>query len=304
MVILIMIQNLTVIVNTRNEESNIERSLKSVKGFAGEIVVVDMESTDDTVKIAEKHGAKVYNHKYTHFVEPARNYAIGKAKDGWILILDADEEVGVELKEKLLQIIEKDSAEYVRLPRKNIIFDKWISHARWWPDYNIRFFKKGSVSWGDEIHSIPITQGRGIDLPPEEKLAIVHHNYQTIEQFIDRLNRYTTIQASEKIKKGYKFDWKDVIGAFTSEFVSRLFLGKGYKDGIHGLALSFLSGVSEAVVILKVWQETGFKEHKTPIESVSSELSKSIKEINYWKANELVGETGSLTAKIKRRLKI
>lgn len=299
-----MIQNLTLIVNTRNEEANLERCLKSVKGFVKEVVVVDMESTDGTVKIAEKNGAKVFNHKYTHFVEPARNYAISKASDGWILILDADEEIGGDLREKLLEIVEKDSADYVRLPRKNIIFDKWISHARWWPDYNIRFFKKGAVSWGDEIHSIPITQGRGIDLPAEENLAIVHHNYQSIEQFIERLNRYTSIQASEKIKKGYKFNWKDVFSSFTSEFVSRLFLGKGYKDGIHGLALSFLSGVSEAVVVLKVWQESGFKEHKTPISLVSAELSKSIKEVNYWKANELVGETGSLTAKIKRRLKI
>ncbi len=117
------------------------RAIVSVKKLASEIVVVDMHSDDDTQKIAKKLGAKVFTHKRTGYVEPARNFAIGKATGEWILILDTDEKVSKILADRLKQISADDnSADYYRLPRKNIIFGKWIKHSRWWPDYNIRFF--------------------------------------------------------------------------------------------------------------------------------------------------------------------
>ncbi|KKR11451.1 MAG: Glycosyl transferase family 2 [Candidatus Woesebacteria bacterium GW2011_GWA1_39_21] len=296
---------ISVVINTLNEEKNLPRVLDSVKNFADEIVVVDMYSDDDTVVLAKKAGAKVYQHKRMGYVEPARNYAIEKATGDWILILDADEEIPKSLTEKLKKLVETPkSYDYFRVPRKNIIFGKWIKHSNWWPDYNIRFFKKGFVSWNEIIHSVPVTCGNGADLEVDEKNAIVHHNYSTIEQYIDRLNRYSSHQKTALLKGGYKFTWKDLIREPMHEFLRRYFQGEGYKDGLHGLSLSLLQAFSELTVYLKVWQEEKFKDEKATVENVTVVVKESQREMNYWVADTLYKIDNSLVQKIKRRFRL
>jgi (heptosyl)LPS beta-1,4-glucosyltransferase len=244
------VKKISVVVNTLNEERNLPRALASVENWADEIVVVDMRSDDATVEIATKHGARVFGHERTGYVEPARNFAIDKASCDWILILDADEEVPRTLASILVKEVRNPRADYYRLPRRNIVFGKWLKHSRWWPDYNIRFFKKGSVSWNEVIHSVPMTKGEGADLDPSKEYALIHHHYESVEQFISRLNRYTTEHSRVLIRRGYKFDWHDIIVKPVGEFLSRYFFGEGYKDGLHGLVLSGLQGFSEFVLYL------------------------------------------------------
>jgi len=297
---------ISVIINTRNEEKNVVDVISSAKKIADEIVVVDMKSSDNTVKLAKKEGVKVYSHEYKEYVEPARNFAISKATKEWILIIDPDELLTPGLIKKFKQIVKKPNGDYFRIPRKNIIFGKWIKHSRWWPDYKIRFFKKGSVSWGDEIHSIPITQGVGVDLLEKESLAIIHNHYQSVEQYLERMNRYTSIQAKEKIDAGYKFIWKDLIGKPSSEFLSRYFAGEGYKDGLHGLALSLLQAFSESVMYIKIWQEEKFLEQAiTPKESVI-EMTRLVDEFDWWLTDVTIKNQGlikSLPRRIRRKIK-
>ncbi len=294
----------SVVINTLNEEHNIARAIKSVKNFADEIIVVDMESHDKTVDIAKKLGAKVFSHKPMNYVEPARNFAISKAKHEWIFILDADEEAPSELLSELKRVVESDLADFVRIPRKNLIFGKWMMHARWWPDYNIRFFKKNAVTWEDEIHSVPITDGRDFNVLDREELSILHHHYETIEQYIERMNRYTTIQSQELLLQDKKITLKDFIQKPTGEFVSRFFAGEGYKDGIHGLIVSMLQGLSELVVYAKLWQLQGFKEEHYTLHEVTNTITESQKDINYWKAHALLTEKSSITNRIKRKFKL
>lgn len=273
---------ISVVINTLNEAKNLPRAIASVKDLASEIVVTDMESTDGTPEIAKKLGAKVFGHKKTNYVEPARNFAIGKAQGPWILILDADEEIPKSLVKKIKQIAGNSDADFYRVPRKNIIFGKWIEHARWWPDYNIRFFKKGFVSWGDEIHSVPFTQGKGLDLPQKQDFAITHLNYESIGQYLERMLRYTEIESKELMKNGYVFSWRDIIRKPLEEFLSRFFAGQGYKDGVHGLALSLLQSFSELVLYLRVWEVQGFSGQKISKSEISSELGKSVKDLKWW----------------------
>lgn len=296
--------SISLVVNTINEEKNIKQVLSSVKGLVDEIIVVDMESDDNTQKLAKKLGAKVFTHKRTHYVEPARNFAISKASGNWILILDADEEVTTELKSKLKNIVTEDSADFVRIPRKNMIFGKWVRHARWWPDENIRFFKKGSVTWEDEIHSIPVTTGRGVTLEDKEELAIIHHHYDTIEQYLEKLNRYTTIQASELFKKKTEVHVSDFIKKPTGEFLSRYFAGEGYKDGLHGLVLSLLQAFSEVILYSKLWGLYGFKKTDISAKSISAVISEAQKDVNYWKAHSQVKEGAGISQKLKRKFKL
>lgn len=281
-----MVNQISVVINTFNEEKNIKRAIESV-AWADEIIVCDMYSADKTVEIAKKLGAKVVFHKKLSYVEPARNFAISKASNDWVLILDPDEEVSGSLKDRLVEIAYKmDNINYVKIPRKSLIFGKWMQASMWWPDLNIRFFKKGKVIWGDKIHRPPEALGEGLDLPAEEKLSIIHHNYQTIGQFIERMNRYTDIQAKELQEEGYKFSWKDLLQKPLNEFLSRFFANKGYQDGLHGLALSILQAFSFLVVYLKVWEKLKFKEQEIDLSELKSEVKISGKAIEYWFKNE------------------
>lgn len=281
--------NISAVVNTRNEERNLEDCLKSLR-FADEIIVVDMESVDDTKKIAKKYTDKVFDTKMVGYVEPARNFAISKAAGNWILIVDADERIPGSLAKKLIEITEENESDFVRIPRKNLIFGQWIQHSRWWPDYNIRFFKKGSVEWQNEIHSIPVTTGVGVNLDADESLAIEHFHYNTIDEYFERALRYSSQQAKELINTGYKFDAKDLLTKPIGEFISRFFAGEGYKDGLHGLVLAFLQMFSIMLIYLKVWQHEGHEPKKagffTPI--WQKIFLEKYKELRYWYLSVLI----------------
>jgi len=298
------VSKISVVINTRNEGGFLKKAITSVKSWADEIVVVDMESEDDSAKIATSLGAKVYSHKPLDYVEPARNFAISKASGEWILVLDPDEEVSKNLQKRLTQIAENKEADYVRIPRKNIIFGKWMRHSRWWPDYNIRFFKKGAVEWNEIIHGVPMTHGKGIDLDDKESLAIMHNHYQSIEQFVERMNRYTSVQAQLLVNDNKRFSWRDLLQKPAGEFLSRYFFGKGYKDGMHGLALGLMQLVSDMVLYLKLWQLEKFPDKKLPLKSVIKQMRNVEDDFHYWYADSLLKENGGLTNRLRRKLKI
>lgn len=276
---------LTAVVNTYNEGKNIKSCLESLD-WVDELVIVDMGSTDDTVTIAKQYVQKIYVHPYTSYVEPARNFAIGKASGDWILIIDADEVVSASLSEELRACTKNTGGiTFYRIPRKNIIFGKWIKQKQWWPDYQIRLFKKGAVKWKEEIHSVPNTRGIGKDLLADERHAIVHNHYQSVTKYVERLNRYTSQQAKElQSKDGYVFKWKELLTRPIDEFLRRYFFAEGYRDGMHGLVLALLQAFSELIVVCKLWELERFVEVEN--EEVKKGFSEIIaqkgKELNYW----------------------
>lgn len=273
---------ISVVINTLNEASTLQRVIESVK-WADEVLVCDMHSEDGTVEVAKKLGAKVVFHKRLNYVEPARNFAISKASGDWILILDPDEEIPSILAKRLKEMVEKPiTTSFIEIPRKNIIFGKWMRASQWWPDYNIRFFMKGTVKWTDEIHRPPRVEGKGLKLPEEEEMAIIHYHYTSVAQFIERLNRYTNVEAKELIKYGYKFKWNDLLKKPLGEFLSRFFANKGYEDGLHGLALSLLQAFSFLVVYLKVWEKGQFTNENITLDDMRKISKEGGKEIDYW----------------------
>jgi glycosyltransferase involved in cell wall biosynthesis len=272
---------ISAVINTFNEESNIERAINSVN-WVDEIVVVDMQSDDKTVQIAKKLGAKIYTHKRVGFVEPARNFAIEKAKNEWILVLDADEEIPKALAEQLNQIAEKNNIDFVEIPRKNIIFQKWMRASKWWPDYNIRFFKKESVKWSDKIHSKPSTIGQGLKIEALVDQAIIHHHYITLDQYLGRLFRYTKIQANQLDKAGVNFKLVDLLEKPLNEFLSRFFANRGFEDGLHGFSLSLLQAFSELIVYLRLWEIEKFKEEEIELKDLQNFSKNQGKQISYW----------------------
>lgn len=247
--------SISVLINTYNEEKNLSRCLKSLE-WVDEIVVVDMFSKDKTIEIAKKFHAKIYTHKYTGFVEPARNYGISKTTNPWVLIIDADEVVSKQLKLKLIGISNLKGIDYVLIPRKNIIFGKWIKHTGWWPDHKIRFFRRGKVKWYSTIHKDPQCQGINYIIPPQEKYALIHYNYSSINKFIDRANNYTSKHAERLIQEGYKFKGTDLIIKPFHEFTLRYFRSKGFLDGLHGFILSLLMSFYFFITYAKIWEKS------------------------------------------------
>ncbi len=298
--------NISVVVNTRNEEKYLKKCLSSVKDIANEIIVVDMYSTDNSAKVAKEFGAKVYFHKHMPVVEQARNFALKKAKGPWILLLDPDEYLTRPLKKELLKISKRSNVDYVRIPRKNIIFGKWFRHSRWWPDYLIRFFKKESIKWQTEIHSQPITKGSGITLLDNERFAIRHLHYDSVQQYLTRALRYSARQADELQKQGYRIKISDLVVKPIGEFCSRFFAGTGYKDGIHGLVLSIMQAFSVALIYIQLWSLQGFKPRPINKDTFLKSSRQAIFEYLHWQNHYLKKESSNkvelLASKIKHGL--
>lgn len=295
---------ISAVINTINEEKNIVDCLKSLD-WVDEIVVVDMDSDDKTKELCYKYTKNVFNHKRTGYVEPARNFAIKQAKGDWILIVDADERIPKQLAARLYEIASDGNVNFVRIPRKNLIFNEWLQHSRWWPDYNIRFFKKGMVEWQSAIHSIPITYGEGLTLPANEELSLTHLNYPTVASYFERFHRYTQIQSKELIKGEYKFHWTDLISKPLGEFFSRFFAGEGYKDGLHGLVVAILQAFSEFTVYLLVWEHKEFEKKQTA--TFTKDLDQlfvvKIKEFLYWFYTFRLSFTKPLLSRIILKIK-
>ncbi|MDD4026869.1 MAG: glycosyltransferase family 2 protein [Candidatus Shapirobacteria bacterium] len=273
---------ISAVINVRNEAEALNKCLRSIKNIADEIIIVDMSSTDGSQEIATNAGAKLYSYKPMKYVEPARNFALSKATGKWILLLDPDEFLNKTLKKELISITKRGDVDFVKIPRKNIIFGKWMRHSNSWPDYLIRFFKKGAVTWKKEIHSQPITKGNGITLLDSEKLAIQHNNYTSVSQFIIRAVRYSGIQADELFSSDYKIKTSDFVLKPIQEFNSRFFFAEGYKDGFHGLVFSILQAFAIALVYIRLWEKQGSQDKALTKESFVSASQETSFEYDFW----------------------
>lgn len=244
---------ISAVINTLNDEDKIGKCLSSIK-WVDEVILVDLGSTDKTKEIARDYGTKIFDHPKVDYVELVRNYSIEKATGEWILLIDPDEEVPTRLKDELLKIAQENEIDAVAIPRKNFIFGKFISHSAWWPDYKIRFFKKGKVTWGGEIHVDGKAQGKVLNLPANPNSSIIHHPYPDLTSFLERANRYTTIEAEEKFRKGTKFSILGMSLSILREFIKRFIKGKGFLDGMHGVVLTILMMYYQFLVWGKLWE--------------------------------------------------
>lgn len=245
---------ISAVITTYNEAEKLKGCLQSLEGFASELVIVDLGSSDNTREIAKKFKAKLFKHDLVAYVELVRNYAISKTSGQWVLILDPDESITPMLADKLKEVAANNEYSAVNIPRKNIFFGRWIAHTNWWPDKHIRFFKKGTVKWSEKIHSYPKVAGNIFELPADESLAIRHFGYQSISEFIDRQHRYSTIKAEFLYRSGVRFSWGLFIWMPLREFLVRFVKHAGFLDGFYGFALTYLMMVYQMIVMVKLWE--------------------------------------------------
>ncbi len=256
---------LSVVINTLNEERDLEDCLRSLEGFADEIVVVDMRSDDRTVEIARRYTGRILSHERTGVVEPARQFAIDQARGEWIFLLDADERVTAELAQ-LVQHAMTTSEDIVgyRVPRRNFIAGRWMTGTGWGTDveWHMRLFRSGVVSWPREVHAVPIVRGRVENLVGPSEAVLLHYNYRDLREFVERLNTYTEFEAEKLLAAGEKFTWPHAMEAAAAELRSRY---EPHKDGVHSLVLSVCMAFYRFLSWAKLWERCGHPEVDLPV---------------------------------------
>ncbi|MBI3558877.1 glycosyltransferase family 2 protein [Candidatus Gottesmanbacteria bacterium] len=286
---------------TYNEEENIEGCLESVK-WADEIVLVDEKSSDKTVEIAKKYTKKVFLVDHDPMFHKNKQIALDKCTGNWILQIDADEKVTVELQKEILSIMGKESFfSGYKVPRKSKIFGKYLEHTGWYPDYQIKFFKNGKAKYLCEtVHEQLKVDGEIGTLANN----LIHNHYNSVAQFIDRLNRYTTNDAEYLLGKKENILWVDALRFPADEFLKRFFYLEGYKDGLHGLVLSLLQAFSRLIVFAKVWEKQGFREYNSDkFRDEVMEYSKKVRhDWNYWIAATETDFVRKTVYKLKNKL--
>jgi len=298
-----MAETLSVVINTKNAADTLERTLKSV-AHADEIIVVDMHSSDDTLKIARKYTDRVFSHKDVGYVEPARNFAVSKASCDWVLVLDADEVLPAALWQQLPELLAREEVAAYELPRKNMIFGKWLENTGWWPDYQARLFRRASTTWSDSIHEPPQVHGKLVQLPADRAAAIEHYNYHSVSQFLEKLDRYTSITAVDAPSATVKS--ADLIQTFSAELLRRLFAARGIDEGVHGVALAYLQSMYQLVTQLKIWEKSGSSPTTNDQAEVIAALSQSTSDLRYWIADWHVQNTSGVSRfvwQIRRKMR-
>lgn len=283
----------TVVVSTYKRSLDLDRCLQSVMALHAKIIVVNNASDEGTAKVAKKYNAMHIERENNLMLNVNKNYGFSQATSEWILNLDDDEELTPELVASILKVLAENNQAIngYWMPRKNIIFGKWIRHGVWWPDTQLRLFRRGKGKF-DQIHVHEYIKVEGktetLDAP------FLHYNYDSIEQFLYKMERiYTPSEVLRLEKSGYKVVWYDAIRFPISDFVKLFFLERGYKDGLHGLVLSILQAFYMFIVFVKLWEKDGFKEKELSLGLVSRELQERGKEITYWVHTSNIHETSN-----------
>ncbi len=293
---------LTIIVHTKNSALTLKQCLGSLPAV-NELLVVDMASTDDTVRIAKEFQARVIAVADAGYVEPARSIALAAATQPWILIVDADESLPMAVADWLPALLEQNEYTIFALPRRNVIFGRPLEHTGWWPDYQVRLFQKGAVTWTDVIHAQPDCTSQPHQLPADDDHAILHQNYQQVSQFLDRMNRYTTIEA--------RCAAQTASGAWltqqSGEFFSRLVSRQGWQDKEQGLAVSLLQSFYPLVTALKRWEDDGFPPATDFEACLASQLAVLQRDVAFWRATYQISHSVGLLQfywRIRRKLQM
>lgn len=246
--------DLTVVILTKNEENVLARCIASVP-FAAEVLVVDSGSTDSTCALAERLGARVVNEPWPGNFAVQRNRGDAHVQTSWILHLDADETVSAEMASELAAFFADGKHKHVtaaRFPRKELIFGKWIEHGGWYPQYKLRLYRRGAGNWAGRVHE----NYSGFSGEPFTFVGpILHDSYRDIQTFIDKFNRYSTIDAEEEVASGRKFSLFRLFFQPLERFLGRYVGHRGYRDGMHGFVLAALIGMNYFMRYIKVWEK-------------------------------------------------
>lgn len=242
------------VILTKNEEDNIVEVIDNAKKLTNDILVVDSGSTDKTVELAEQHGAKVVYRTWDNDFSAQRNFALEHIKTDWVLYLDADERMNDELVEAIKKALTKNEQAMYRFIRCNSAFGKDFKYGVLGPDSVVRLFPKDKVKWQDKVHERPVGDLPTVTLDGYLK----HYTYKDFNQYIAKMNQYSTIGAKNNFEKGKKASvFKDFVFRPFFAFIKMYVLKRGFLEGWLGfvLCLNYANYTLNKYVKLKLLNE-------------------------------------------------
>jgi glycosyltransferase involved in cell wall biosynthesis len=243
---------LSVVVVTRNEEERLRACLESV-AWADEIVVVDAESEDKTVAIAQEFTDRVVVRPWPGYAAQ-KNNALDLATGEWALSLDADEIVSPELAAEIRRVLASNGpADGYAVPRRNMFWERWVRHGGLYPDWQVRLFRRARGRFvARAVHESVSVEGR------VERLAghLEHHSYRDVSDFLARADRYATLAAEEAVAQGRRVGVADLVLRPLGRFLAMYVVRGGFLDGWRGFLLATLYAYYVLIRSAKIWERT------------------------------------------------
>jgi len=242
---------LSVAIVAMDEEANIGRTLASVR-WADEIVLVDSGSKDRTCDIAREHGARVIVEPWRGFVAQ-KQYALDLCTKDWILLLDADEEVEPALADEIRSVLSANpTVAGFWIPRKNFFLGRWIKHGGFYPDPKLRLVRRSAGQFEERlVHEDLRVDGTTASL----RHHLLHHAYPTIEDYLEHMNRYSSLGAEMAVAKGARgFSFLDIVVRPRLTFLYNYLLRLGFLDGREGLLLHMYHAQYVSWKYAKAWE--------------------------------------------------
>jgi glycosyltransferase involved in cell wall biosynthesis len=225
-----MSPSLSAVLITRNAASQLDRCLASLS-FCDEIVVVDSGSTDGTQDLARRHGARVIEHPWLGF-GPQKQFAVGQARNDWVLCIDADEQVSEDLRAGILTALAAPAFRAYRFPRCNRFMGRYLRHGEGYPDWSLRLFDRRHAHWSnDAVHEKVLMEEAVGQLAGD----LLHDSAETLRQYLTKQDRYTTLAAEAALARGQRAALLRLLLSPAVRFIKFYFVRLGFLDGLPGL---------------------------------------------------------------------
>ena len=239
---------LSITIVARNEAINIADCVRSAR-FADEVIVLDSGSTDGTPELARAEGAKVVVTDWPGY-GPQNNRAIDLAQGDWIFSLDADERISPALAAEIRAAMARDDVDGFRVPRSSMFCGRFMKHGGWTPDYTARLMRRGKGRFTEHfLHAHLEIRGRTASLTQ----PIVHYSYRSLEDVLEKLNRYSSANARDMTAAGRTGSLGRAVAhglwAFFRTYVLRL----GFLDGRWGFMLAVSNAEGTYYRYVKLW---------------------------------------------------
>ena len=240
----------TVVILTKNEEKNIVGVIENAKKITSSVLVIDSGSTDNTVSLAQKQGARVVYRAWNNDFSAQRNFALEHVNTEWVLYLDADERLNDALCQSIKSVLDKGKKKQYSMMRKIHAFGFEYKHGIFKPDEVLRLFPTKSVYWENKVHERPVC-----DLPKEKLNGFVeHYTYNSWQQWWDKAGKYTTIWAEDSFAKGKRTSLGACFGHSLYGFTKAYIFQLGFIDGWSGLYSSLQHFIYTMMKYLKLYE--------------------------------------------------
>ncbi len=221
---------LSVVIITCDAGTQIEACLASAS-FADEILLVDSGSTDETLAIARRRGARILKKQWLGFGRQ-KQFAVDSAANDWVLCLDADEMISETLKNALLAELAAPRAMAYEMARCNRFLGRWLRHGEGYPDWSLRLFHRAHARWSDDsVHEKVIARAA----PAKLKGDLLHDSAESMDKYLEKQNRYTSLQAAQLLATGKRAGVTRLLFSPFLRFIKFYFLRLGFLDGLPGL---------------------------------------------------------------------